>query len=104
VRNPLACTLSAEAESDRVEEWRGFLRGSIAVVERTNDRQLRLRLVDATTALTTAVDLAQREKACCAFFEFSIEVDAASCWFVVRVPPGASDLLADFAARIPAAH
>jgi hypothetical protein len=102
VRIPLACTLSADAATGRVEEWRRFLAGPILEVERTSDRQLRLRLDGSLTALTTAVDLAQREKACCAFFEFSLELEATSRWLVVRVPSGASDLLAQFATLIPA--
>jgi hypothetical protein len=102
VRIPLACTLSADAATGRVEEWRGFLASSVVQVERTSDRQLRLRLVDSPTALTTAVDLAQREKACCALFEFSLELEATSRWLVVRVPSEASDLLTQFATLIPA--
>jgi hypothetical protein len=102
VRIPLACALSADAATGRVEEWRGFLASSVVQVERTSDRQLRLRLVDSPTALTTAVDLAQREKACCAFFEFSLELEATSRWLVVRVPSEATDLLTQFATLIPA--
>ncbi len=102
MRIPLACTLSADAATGRVEEWRGFLASSVVHVERTSDRQLRLRLDDSTTALTTAVDLAQREKACCEFFEFSLELEVTSRWLVVRVPSEASDLLTQLATLIPA--
>jgi hypothetical protein len=101
VRVPLACTLSAEESTDRVEEWRAFLSSSIAIVERASDQQLRLRLEDSTAALITAVGLAQRETACCAFFEFSIEIEVTSCWLVVRVPPEASDILNEFSMLIP---
>jgi hypothetical protein len=102
VRIPLACTLGADAATGRVEEWRGFLARSIVGVERAGDRQLRLRLDDSTIALTAAVDLAQREKACCAFFEFSLELEATSRWLVVRVPSEATAMLAEFATLLPA--
>jgi hypothetical protein len=51
--------------------------------------------------VSDAVDLAQREKACCPFFEFAIHVDATTCWLVVRVPPEASAVLADLAGLVP---
>jgi hypothetical protein len=101
VRVPVACTLTASASSDRLEEWRQFLVTSITAAERTSDEKLRLRLVDSPAALTGAADLAQREKACCAFFEFSIELDASSRWLAVEVSPDASEMLTDFATLLP---
>ncbi len=97
VRIPVACTLSAESAADRIEDWRRFFASSVTAVERTSDRRLRVRLADSPMALTAAVDLAQREKACCAFFEFSVDVDATSRWLVVGVPAEAAGTLAEFA-------
>jgi hypothetical protein len=51
--------------------------------------------------VSEAVELAQREKACCPFFDFSIHVGATACWLVVRVPAEASAVLADFSGLVP---
>jgi hypothetical protein len=71
-------------------------------MERTSAHQFRFLLGASTVAVRDAADLAQREKACCSFFEFSIELDVASWWLVIRVPPEAAPVLADFAALLPA--
>lgn len=91
---PIACTLSAGEADDRVGEWRDFL------VRGVDERRLegtvaRLRLLPGDDVLVTAVDLAQREKACCGFFSFSIEVDSSDRWLRVEVPADATPILAD---------
>jgi hypothetical protein len=60
-----------------------------------------VRLNNSTQTLEAAVDLARREKACCAFFEFSIEVEADASWLSVKVPPDAADTLEDFVSLLP---
>jgi hypothetical protein len=57
----------------------------------------------STTVLADAADLARREKACCAFFEFSIAIEADGLWLSVRVPADASPILDDFARLLPVA-
>ena len=47
--------------------------------------------------LEAVVRLAQREKACCPFFDFSILVDAGTVALRVSVPAGAAAILDDFA-------
>jgi MerR family copper efflux transcriptional regulator len=101
VRIPIACTLTSEAAHDRVEEWRRFFASSVTAIQRTSEQEIRLHLGATTHALGDAVDLAQREKRCCPFFEFSILVEATSLWLVVRVPPEAAAVLADFAGLLP---
>jgi hypothetical protein len=101
VRIPIACTLTSGAAEDRIEEWRQFLARSTDATERVSVQQIRLRLNGSRQALTEAVDLAQREKACCGFFDFVIEVEADSSWLSVQVPPEATGVLADFAALLP---
>lgn len=102
MRIPIACTLTADAADDRIGEWRRFLAaGSIGGFERRSDHHLRVQLDPSTRALEAVVDLAQREKACCGFFEFSIDLDADRSWLSVRVPPEASSILDDFAALLP---
>jgi len=55
----------------------------------------------STTDLAAAVDLAQREKACCDFFEFAIVIESDALWLSVRVPAEASRVLDDFARLLP---
>jgi len=55
----------------------------------------------STTVVAAAVDLAQREKACCDFFEFAIGIEADALWMSVRVPAEASMILDDFARLLP---
>jgi hypothetical protein len=98
---PIACTLSADGAAQRIEEWRHFLGRATFAAERVSDRRLRVRLVDSKDAVPDAVDLARREKACCAFFEFSIEVEADASWLSVTVPPDASGVLTEFASLLP---
>jgi hypothetical protein len=96
VRIPIACTLSSEAATDRVGEWRHFLAHATDAVERVNDQRLRMRLKASAKILTDAVDLARREKVCCPFFKFSIEIEEESSWLTIEVPPDATKVLADF--------
>jgi hypothetical protein len=98
---PLACTLTATSAGERIEEWRRFLAHCTSAVEWFSERHLRLRLEDMNQALLDAVDLARREKACCQFFEFSIEIDADASWLSVRVPPDALGILSEFASLLP---
>jgi hypothetical protein len=101
MRIPIACTLTSESAAARVEEWRRFFVESIDVAERIDDVHLRVRLNGSTQSLEAAVDLARREKVCCEFFEFSIEVEADASWLSVKVAPDASNILADFASLLP---
>jgi hypothetical protein len=102
MRIPIACTLTPESAAARLEEWRHFLSHSTLRVERAGDLQLRVQLDDATRTLEAAVDLARREKACCGFFDFAIEVEADASWLSIRVPPDAADTLEGFASLLPA--
>ena len=97
---PVACTLSAGEVVDRTGEWRHFFASSIesAQIEQSH---LRLRLKHSTEVLPIAVDLAQREIECCAFFEFSIVLRSDSYWLIMGVPHGAEGMLHDFARLLP---
>jgi hypothetical protein len=96
VRIPIACTLTAADAEIRVDEWRSFLATATMASERLSGHQLRLQLAPSPGVLASAVDLAQREKACCAFFDFSIDVAPDQLWLCVTVPPEASSILDDF--------
>ena len=97
---PIACSLTAAAADDRIDEWRSFLAASVDAAERTSPQQLRMHLA-SSTVLAAAVDLAQREKACCEFLEFSIGIEADALWLWVQVPAEASLVLDDFARLLP---
>ena len=100
MRVPIACSLTAVASDDRIDEWRRFLAASVDAAERTSPQQFRMHLT-STTDLAAAVDLAQREKACCDFFEFAIVIESDALWLSVRVPAEASRVLDDFARLLP---
>jgi hypothetical protein len=95
---PIACTLNAEAAADRLEEWRAALRTSVKAAMRTAPGRVELRLADGPRAAGRLVDLARREKACCDFFTFAVEIDAQGATMVVEVPDDAVALLDGFAA------
>jgi MerR family transcriptional regulator, copper efflux regulator len=101
VKIPIACSLEAEQAENRIDEWRTFLAHSVTGAAR-DEESLRLRLTSSDQALLDAVDLAAREKACCGFFVFRIEVDADTRTLEVRVPSDAAAVLDDFARLLPA--
>jgi anti-sigma-K factor RskA len=92
---PIACSLDAASLSERTGEWRALVASSVVSVQ-AGDTAVRLELRESEAALTAAVDLAQREKRCCAFFEVSIVLDADRRTLVLAVPDGAEEMLASF--------
>jgi hypothetical protein len=98
VKDPIACTLDAVDRVERGDEWRAFQREVVVERDRVSKKRLRLRLDhDLADAVTRAVDLARREKACCGFFEFSLLILADATWLEVAVPIEASGILDEFA-------
>jgi hypothetical protein len=100
VKVPIACSLAVDDSEERIREWRTFLRDSVVSAERRG-YVLRLGLEKSDHVLLTAVDLASREKACCPFFEFSVEIEPTARTFRVEVPPDAGQVLDDLAALLP---
>jgi hypothetical protein len=94
---PIACSLTSNAARSQLEEWRDLLIRSSTARERTSATELAFRLNQDLSQLTELVRLAQREKACCAFFDFTIRIDADQVTLCVSVPPDASEILDDFA-------
>jgi hypothetical protein len=98
---PIVCTLTPGDAYDRVSEWRDFLAGSVLSAAVVGDTELRLALDPLPESLLCAVDLSQRETACCSFFDFSLAISDSSCTLVIRVPPDAAPILRDFATLLP---
>jgi len=89
---PIACTLSATEKSARGDEWRQFLATHVAESIRS-ETSVRMRLIGGDDVLVNTVDLARREKDCCAFFEFRLELLPEAIWLEVGVPAEAASLL-----------
>ena len=102
MRIPIACTLTADDQPGRLDEWRSFFATQVAAVELPAPDRARLRLADGSAAVLAAADLAQREKQCCGFFEFAIELGAQGRWLSVGVPAEAAPVLADLVDLLPA--
>ncbi|HJT91708.1 MAG TPA: DUF5990 family protein [Mycobacterium sp.] len=81
---PGACTLPAKERPLRVAEFENFL-GSVTRSRRP--APTRLDLVIPRNAEATGRDLAERETACCAFFDFEFEPAGTDVVMHVRVPP-----------------
>jgi hypothetical protein len=97
---PVVCTLTAEDRSLRGDEWRQFLTSDVVAVNRRGaTAQLLLKRGD--DVILTAVDLARREKDCCAFFEFHLRLLPEQVWLEVKVPVDAAEIL-DALLNLPA--
>ncbi len=98
-RVPIACSLTATEAGDRMDEWRSFVAAHVDA-RAADDAGIRLRLRPGDDALLAAADLAEREKACCPFFTFAVEIDADGRHLRISGPPEADEVVADFAARL----
>jgi hypothetical protein len=94
---PIACSLTPAGAQSQAGEWRALLREVVTGVRRPSPTTLSLRLREDPGQLAAVVALAQREKACCPFFGFAIEIGADSLALQVSVPPDAVSILDGFA-------
>jgi hypothetical protein len=92
---PIACSLDATALTERVEEWRALVASSVRTIA-ADDNTVRLVLDGSDAALLRAAALGQSEKACCPFFDVSVDLAAETRTLSLRVPPGAEEVLATF--------
>jgi len=99
--SPIACSLDAEGLTGRVEEWRALVASSVRTLE-TDATAVRMALDGSDSALLEAAALGQREKACCPFFDVSIDLAAGARTLTLRVPEGAEEVLATFVAMLRA--
>ena len=98
MRVPIACTLTSDATTYRIAEWRVALDTLVTAVTRTAPGRVELRLVAGPAAAGQLVDLARREKACCGFFTFAMQIGADGSSLIVEVPEDATAVLDDFVA------
>jgi DNA-binding transcriptional MerR regulator len=89
---PIACTLDGVAVPDRLAEWRAVLEQARSHTYGP-DGALRVEFNDSV-ALGELTRLAAAEQHCCAFFSFTITVDAHGVALEVRAPDGAADVVA----------
>ncbi len=94
---PTACSLKNTEALAQLDEWHELLSDSVAATERVSPTDLALHLEKDFDQLSALVRLAQREKACCAFFDFTIFIDVEDVVLRVAVPPEATMVLDDFA-------
>ena len=97
---PIACTLTAEAVVDRLAEWSAAFSTLVEKVD-FDGNHATLTLHRGSEALLTIADLAQREKACCPFFQFSIELEGIDMFLHVEVPHEADQILTELLSLLP---
>ena len=91
VEVPIACNLSAEGTTSQLEEWRQLLAEFPGV--RLSPTHLVVRFAVGPGTVAPIIALAQREKACCPFFDFSLQVEADAVVLHVSVPEDATSIL-----------
>lgn len=99
--SPIACSLDDGEFTDRVAQWQALVASSVRTLE-ADDTTVRMVLDGSDGALLRAAALGQLEKACCAFFDVSIDLAADACTLRLSVPDGAQDVLATFVAMLRA--
>ena len=88
---PIACHLDVAAARAQLHEWQELLADDAVTAERGSPSELSVHF-DASR-LAAVVELAQREKACCPFFDFSLGIDADALVLRVAVPSEAAAVL-----------
>jgi hypothetical protein len=91
VEVPIACNLSAERAGSQLGEWRQFLAELPGA--RLSPTHLVVRIATGPATVAPVIALAQREKACCPFFDFSLQVEADAVVLHVSVPEDATWIL-----------
>jgi hypothetical protein len=97
---PIACSLTPDAATGRLDEWRAMFDRIVEATRRMDATRLGLRLRSGVD-VSAVIDLARREVACCPFFRFTLEVDVDALTLVVAVPPEAEAVLDEFGRLVP---
>ncbi len=93
---PIACSLADSAAQQQLEEWHRLLATAAVAIDRVSPTELSARLPDVPELVAATLRLAQREKACCPFFDFTLQIEAEAIVLHIRVPEDAAALLDDF--------
>jgi MerR family copper efflux transcriptional regulator len=96
---PVACTLEADEIPDRLDQWRAVLDRARSI-STTSDGATRVEFPDSTD-LDELARLVAAEQRCCAFFAFTITLDAGGIALEVRTPDGAIDIADSLFGRRP---
>ena len=88
---PIVCTLSSGQMADRSSAWTDVL--ARATERESTAGGMRLRFDADPTTVATLAELAVLEAECCAFFSFTITVDAGGAWLAVDAPPDGRPVL-----------
>lgn len=88
----MACTLEPGDVRSQLGEWQEALRQDVDRSERVSPNRLELSLLPDAD-IGSVITLAQRETACCAFFSFTIEIQADRLVLAVEVPNDAVEIL-----------
>jgi hypothetical protein len=102
VEIPIACTLSEKQAHAQLGEWQELVARSVRRTSRVASTRLDLTLRSDLVDLISLVRLVQREKECCAFFEFTLDIKADAVALVIEVPEEADGVLDEFVASISA--
>jgi hypothetical protein len=94
---PIACSLPGSEARAQLGEWAAALARSSVSSNREAPTVLTFRLRDDLAGLSELVGLARREKACCAFFDFAVGIDAEQVQLRINVPDDAAGVLDGFA-------
>ena len=93
---PVACTLGAGDQAQRVTDWRDLLsRAALTQVEDGVRATLALADIERATSLAVA------EQECCAFFTFRLDLRGPEFDLMISAPPEAAPLLADLLPAAP---
>jgi hypothetical protein len=91
---PDACTLPTAEQPLRVAEFDALFAESLDHAVRDDTTHARLELAGEADLADRARDLAQRETACCSFFEFDVQVPGPGRVNLdIRVPANRADVL-----------
>jgi len=92
VKIPIACTLEPGDARSQLVEWQEVLGQVVRSSERASPNRLELSLLPDAD-IGSVIILAQREVACCAFFSFTLDIQADRLVLAVEVPNDAVEML-----------